>query len=163
MSRRKKAQPTALAQVLASVYPSKSPDDLKAIRAFHTCERSVPARLAEAVRPVRLTRGVLQLHAASSVWVQEVSLLETSLIESLRRQQPDCTVRSLRIRVGPLPERPVLPEVKASYPKKRDLTALPEDVARAVATLGDEDLRQVFSQAAAASFGSRSKRSESET
>jgi hypothetical protein len=154
--KRKRASELApLRDVVMHVYPSKEPEDVRAIRAFSWWERAVPARVADNARPVRLERGVLWIHAATTVWANELDFLKDDLVARLRQVAPESRVRSMRIRVGKLPPRP--PRVDRAPPPTEvvPLIALPEDVARALASVGDDDLRRTIGDAARASLGER--------
>ena len=73
------------------------------MRAFGWWISAVPPRVAQNARPVSFHKGVLTVHAATSAWVSDLSFLEKQLLEALRARVPEAGVRSLRIRVGPLP------------------------------------------------------------
>src|SRR4051812_14537265 len=64
------------------------------------------ARIADRARPVYLENGVLTVRVATSVWANELSLLQASLIARLRNEGVE--VKELRFRVGPIdpPARP---------------------------------------------------------
>jgi len=120
-------------------------------RAFGWWARSVPERVARNVRPVRLARGVLTLHAATSVWAQEIDLARDALLRALRRSSP--TVRELRVQVGPLPDAPPRFRPPRPPPPVTPLAKLPEELARALSGVPDDRLRDVIEAAAAVSIG----------
>ena len=139
--------------LVPKIYPSKEPDDVRAIRAFRWWEKSVPRRVLENARPVRFSRGVMTIHVATSVWAHELQMLKPQLLESLRARAPEAGVRDLRVRVGPLPPL-VLPEQRERRKTPVvPVTALPEELARALAAVGDDGVRDAVAQAASVSLG----------
>src|SRR5690242_18931769 len=59
---------------------------------------AVGLRVAERARPVDLQNGVLTVRVATSVWANELSLLQSSIIERLHAEGVE--LRELRFRVG---------------------------------------------------------------
>jgi hypothetical protein len=150
--KRRKAHPSGLSEVVAKVYPSHEPEDVRSIRAFVFWERAVPERVVENARPVRLERGVLYVHAATTVWANEIDLLKEDFLERLRKVAPESRIRAIRVKVGRLPPRPPVlrKEVRAIPPKP--LTDLPDEVARALASISDDELRKTIGSAASYSL-----------
>ncbi|TNF64635.1 MAG: DUF721 domain-containing protein [Deltaproteobacteria bacterium] len=72
MPKRKKGTLESVAKLLKGVYPA--PDQLEAAKVFAWWSRSVPPRILEHARPVRLSRGVLIVHVSSSVWANELTI-----------------------------------------------------------------------------------------
>ena len=110
---------------------------------------AVGARIAEHARPVWLQGGTLVLRVASSVWAHELSFLAEELLARLRRLGVEA--RALRFRVGPMPAPP--------YPTERRIarrvptgTAIPPEVALALARVDDGSLRAAIARAAAANL-----------
>ena len=141
-----------LSDLVAKVYPSHEPDEVRAIRAFVWWEKAVPRRVLENARPVGVRRGVMTVHTATSVWANELEMLKPQLLDSLRRNAPRSGVRDIRVRVGKLPPlqapRPVRPPAPAT-----PVAQLPEELARALAALGDDSLRDAVHRAASVSLG----------
>src|SRR5262245_15182600 len=104
MARRTRGTPQAIRDLLARVYPSRGPAELKAIRAFGFWDRVLPSRVTQNARPVRLKEGVLHVHVTTSTWAQELSLLRDQLLGRLRAGVPELGIRDLHVRVGPLPD-----------------------------------------------------------
>ncbi len=86
MAKRKKGKLESVAKLLKGVYPA--PDQLEAAKAFAWWSRSVPPRILEHARPVRLSRGVLIVHVSSSVWANELHYLGDDLLARLREAAP---------------------------------------------------------------------------
>lgn len=150
--------PTALAALIRSAYPSREPDEVLAIRAFHGWRRSVPERIYNRARPVRLHGGTLTIHTATGAWASELEYDKERWLAAIRRQAPEARVKALRFRVGPLPElsegtrqarSPALPVV---------VSTLPERLARTLASIDDDDLREAIGLAASVGLGRDAQR-----
>jgi hypothetical protein len=151
--RGKPGDPKSLSELVTTIYPSKEPDEVKAIRAFGFWDRAVPERVAANARPVALIRGTLIVHAATTVWAQELDLLAPELLASLRKLAPKSGVRHLKVKVGRLP--PPSPRPRPEPPPVRavPVTALPEELARELGRVGDDDVRDAIGKAASMSLG----------
>jgi len=149
--RRGPDHPRGLGELVSAVYPSREPEEIAAQRAFGWWARTVPERVARNVRPVRLRRGVLTLHAATSVWAQEIDLARDTLLRALRQRAP--SVRELRIQVGPLPDAPPRFRRPAPPPPVTPVAQLPDDLARALSGVPDDRLRDAIGEAAAVAIG----------
>jgi hypothetical protein len=137
----------ALGDILEGAYPGRA-EDRPLLVTFAWWDRVVPPRIARNARPVDLRSGTLIVHTRSSTWAQELSFHEADLLKSIRARIK--TVHRLRIRVGPMPPPP--PEPKPPAPKIPPLpvTELPGDVARSLARVGDDRLRDALTKAACA-------------
>lgn len=155
---RKRGSMEALSSLVPKIYPGREPDEAHAMRVFAAWSKLVSDRILQNARPVMFRAGVLHVNTASSTWANALSLESDSLLARMRGRVPGCRVRSLRFRVGPLP--PLGPEVFAPPPRARlrPVTDLPEDVARELARIADDELRDVVARAAAVSLGDRSER-----
>ncbi|MCC6875120.1 MAG: DUF721 domain-containing protein [Sandaracinaceae bacterium] len=147
-ARRPRGKLLPIETILKRAYPSREPADLAALRAFAWWARVVPPRVARNARPVRLVRGTLIVHARSAAWAQELSFLQEDLLTRIREGVPSAGVVRLRIKLGPLP--PPASQIERRSPKVTPLSVaqLPGEVARALAHVGDEALRDVLSRAA---------------
>jgi hypothetical protein len=155
---RDRVEPLQIGRLVPKVYPSKEPDEIRAIRAFRWWEKAVPRRVLENARPVRASRGVLTIHVSTSVWAHELEMLKPQLIESLARHAPQAGVRDLRIRVGPLPPLVVVPVRERRRTPVIPVTELPEELARALAAVGDDGVREAVAEAAGISLGAAKQR-----
>jgi hypothetical protein len=111
----------------------------------------VGGRIASRAEPVRLSDdGELLVRVASSAWASELSLLSGDILARLARL--GFQVRSLRFRVGEVrgPERPV---ERRKTRRAIEPARLPEEVARAVGDVADEELRRVIAESAAMNLG----------
>jgi len=149
---RRIGKPARIGELVMGAYPSREPEDVKAIRAFAWWERAVPIRVFANARPVRLFNGVLTVHTTTSTWAHELSYLRESLLVAVQKHAPTAAVRELKIRVGPLPAMPVRTPKVPILPIV-PLEELPEELARELATLRDDTLRDAIASAAATSLG----------
>ncbi len=110
----------------------------------------MPPRIAQHARPVDLKRGTLTIHTRTAAWAQELSFHEADLLAAIRARIG--AVTRLRIRVGPMPPPPKPP--KPPPPKVEPLRVgqLPSDVARALAHVDDDALRDALTKAACTSL-----------
>jgi hypothetical protein len=110
----------------------------------HVWAAAVGARIAERTRPIAIENGVLVVRAATSVWASELSLLSEPLIARLRAA--GIGVRALRFRVGTID--PPDQAVEARTAKVPAPIALDGKVARSIARVKDDELRDLITQAA---------------
>lgn len=150
--------PRALAEVVRSVYPGREPEDVAAIRVFGWWRRAVPARVFARARPVRLSHGVLYVHTATPSWALELDHLKQQLLASVQKHAPEARVKELRFRTGPLPEPPSGSRPERRRPEPVIVAALPEALARALAAIDDDQLREAISGAAGVALGREPRR-----
>jgi hypothetical protein len=148
----------ALADLVRQVYPAREPADAAAIRVFTWWRRAVPERVYMRARPVRLASGVLWVHTATSAWAAELEHLKEQLLASVQKHAPEANVRGIRFRVGPLPELPKSTRPERPRPAPIPLAVLPDALARALAGIDDDDLREAIGQAASVSLGRENSR-----
>jgi predicted nucleic acid-binding Zn ribbon protein len=140
--------PTPLSDLMEKVRPKGKLDDPHTPRVFGAWASLVPRRVAENARPVQLRRGVLVVHTATSAWSNVLSLEGGPILAALHTRLPDVPVKKLLFRVGPLPPLKLPPE-KPAAPALPPLAELPDAVARALARIGDDELRASVARAAA--------------
>jgi len=145
--------PRKLGELVREVYPSREPDDVAAIRAFSWWRKAVPERVFLRARPVRLAGGVLYVNTATTAWASELDHMKEQLLASVQNQAHGARVRELRFRVGPLPELPKTTRPERPRPQPIALAVLPEKLARALAQIDDDALRDVISGAASVALG----------
>ena len=120
------------------------------ITAFAWWYRAVPARVGRNARPARFADGVLTVHTRTTVWADQLQYLHDQLMASLKAHAPRIPIRELRFRVGKLP--PYLGPAEPPLSVDRSLTQLPDTIARALARISDDSLREAIGRAAAASL-----------
>jgi hypothetical protein len=146
--RKRGGGPTPLSSLVHTVYPSREPEEAQAIRVFAWWRRAVPPRVFARARPVKLTQGVLIVHTATSAWAAELDHVREQLLASVQKHAPNARVRSLRFRVGPLPDAP--PTTRPDPPRRAPIPVrvLPEELARVLARIDDDALREAIGSAA---------------
>ncbi len=152
--KRRKGFPTALSKLVKKVYPA--PEQFEEARVIAWWARAVPARVLKNARPVRMRHGMLYVNVSSASWAQELTYLADDLIARVRAFAPDAGVRGMRFSVGPLPPVPVVP--KDPLKRRRvpiKLAVLPDDLGRALATVADDELRDLLAEVATTSLTQR--------
>ena len=153
--RRQAGPPISLAQLLDRTYPGR-PDDRPLVRTFSWWDRAVPPRIAKRARPVRLAGGTLVIGTRSASWAQELSFPEAELLASIQAAVPE--VKRVRIRVGRMPPPPPPPTPKPPKIEPIPVGQLPGEVARALAQVGDDGLRDALTRAACTSLAPAPRR-----
>jgi hypothetical protein len=142
-----------LSQLVRRVYPKREPEELKTLRACGWWQRAVSERVLANARPVRLDGTVLSLHTSTGAWANTLQLESDGLLRRMRELSRDCRITELRFRVGKLPELTAplraLPEPQPTVP----LAELPDDVARELARIRDDKLRDSVARAVAMGLG----------
>lgn len=156
MRKRRRGELESVGKLLKGVYPA--PDQLEAAKAFAWWSRSVPPRILEHARPVRLTHGVLIVHVSSSVWANELHYLSNDLLAQLRAHAPESGIQKLRFQVGPLPDLPKREPKAPPAPEPVHLAALPEELGRALSRVHDDALRKTITEAATTSLARTRKK-----
>jgi len=140
----------SISAILDAAYPGRRADR-PLIRTFSWWERAVSRRIAEVARPVKLVHGTLIIHCKSSAWAQELSFQQEDLLASIRQLVPK--VKRVRVKVGPMPKPGQAPDPEPSRTRPLSMTELPGDVARELARIGDDEVRDALSRAACMSLG----------
>lgn len=150
---RRGGTPRPLSELLGTVYPGREPEEVAVIRVFTWWRRAVPARVFARARPMRLSHGVLYVNTASPAWALELDYLKPQLLASVQKHAPEAHVKELRFRTGPLPELPTGSRPDPKRPEPVPVAILPENLARALACIDDDELREAISGAAAVGLG----------
>jgi len=150
--------PTTLGELVRTVYPSREPEDVTAIRVFHWWRRAVSERIYRRARPVRLYAGILWVHTATSAWASELEHMKEQLLASVCKRAPEARVRAIRFRVGPLPDLPEPTRPDRPQPTPVVVHTLPEPLARVLAGIDDDDLREAIGTAASVALGRDAQR-----
>jgi hypothetical protein len=151
-----------LSVLVSRVYPGQSRDELEAVRAFGAFMRALSPRVLRNARPVQWTRGTLIVHTSNSAWANTLSLEADGLLAKVKRAAPEARIRKLVFRAGRLPEAalplayaPLVPELGVP------LRELPEDIARELARIQHDGLRDAVTRAASIGLATRDKRDSS--
>jgi hypothetical protein len=139
---------SSLGELLAQS-PSLNPPDRVS---WHAWREIVGTKIAQRSRPAQLDRSTLLIIVVSPAWAQELSMLQSTILERLRLKVP--AVRALRFQVGHV-DVPV--STKAATPLV-DPAPLPLDLEQRLADVEDESLRAAIKQAAGLNLALRLKR-----
>ncbi|MEY4580185.1 MAG: Dna[CI] antecedent, DciA [Pseudomonadota bacterium] len=136
--------------LVARVYPSQSREEFQAVRAFGAFTKALSPRVLRNARPVKYMRGTLIVHTSNSAWANSLQLETTGLLAKLKRVSPDSRVRKLVFRAGHLPDSviplPHMPLIAAD--PGVPLRELPEEIARGLARIQSDALREAVTRAA---------------
>lgn len=158
---RRIGKPTNVGNLIQKALPAEERAELRAMRAFGWWERQLPERIKKNARPVHLSYGVLTVHAATAVWANELSYLTNEFLERMKKELKSVPIRSIRVKVGPVPSAPAHVIKKRVNPVRVVLPSeMPEDLARALAALPSDALRDVVTEAAGVSLGRDKQRRE---
>jgi hypothetical protein len=145
---RRKGKMQAISALVTKVYPSGPPGEVQTARLLAAWGKVVSRRVLENARPVRFGHGTLTVHTANSAWANALSLEVDSILARLRGRVPGVRLDRIAFRSGPLPE---LPEQfrERKRPEVLPLRRLPEELARELARVANDDLRNVLQRAVA--------------
>jgi hypothetical protein len=151
MMRRRRGLLVGLSDLIPKVYPGSEPEEAKSLRVFGAYCRSVSARVLDNARPVRFQEGVLMVNTSTSTWANALSLESTQILSDTRRRARGVKVMKIVFRTGPLP---LLPPIAPIAPKLVPiaLDQLPDQVARELAGINDDALRDAVTRAAVTSL-----------
>lgn len=149
---RRKGKLDPLSKLIEQVYPSREPEEARALRVFAAFTRVVPERILKNARPVSYKAGVLTVHTATAAWANALSLESAQLLAKLRFRLRDAPVLRLVFRVGRLPEVPDAVQPEPPHPKLLPLERLPDELARELARIADDGLRERVARAMAVSL-----------
>ncbi|MET0386503.1 MAG: DciA family protein [Polyangiales bacterium] len=138
-----------LSVLVARVYPAQSREELDAVRAFGAYMKALSPKVLRNARPVKLSRGTLFVNTSNSAWANSLQLESTMLLAKLKRVAPDARVRKLVFRAGSMPDSALPAQhtplvATAGVP----LRELPEAVARELARIQSDELRDAVTKAA---------------
>lgn len=139
-----------LASLIPQVYPGRQPNELDTLRASTWWSGHLSERILNNAQPVRLSHGTLIIHTTTSAWAHSLTFEAETFLEGLSRAVPG-RIHKLSFRVGPMPDIPKRPEPEPQL-SMAALTQLPDVVARQLARIEDDDLRETVARTAAVSL-----------
>lgn len=142
-----------LSSLVAKVYPGRGHEELAAVRVFGAFMKALSPRVLRNARPVRFARGVLTVHTINSAWASSLQLESESILARLSRLTPGVRIAKMVFRSGPLPDAAVPIPLDPEPKKSVALDKLPEDIARALAQIHDDALREAVTRAALMGLG----------
>ena len=150
-----------LGGLMRKVYPAQAPDEAHAIRLLGCWGRIVSERILANARPVFYRAGVLTVHTTSASWANALTLEAPALIAKLRARAPEVPLQRMQFRLGRLPDLPAQIKPQQPPPALLPIDALPHDVARELARITHDGLRERLSRAIAVSLAEPIKRKKS--
>jgi hypothetical protein len=142
----------AIGSLMPKVYPAEQPEEIRAMRLFGAWSRVVPPRIVRNARPVSFRHGVLTVHTATAAWANALSFETARLIAKLRLRLKDVNVDRIVFRSGRLPDMPEPVEEQKPAPVLCHVSELPEPVARELARIANDGLRECVTRAIAVSL-----------
>jgi hypothetical protein len=149
---RRKGSLESIGKLIGKVYPAQEPEEARALRVFGAFTRVVPERILRNARPVSYRHAILTVHTATAAWANALSLESSQLIAKLRARLPDAPLQRLQFRVGRLPDVPEAVKPEPPPPRLLPLAELPEELARELARIADDGLRERVARAMAVSL-----------
>lgn len=148
MSRKRKGSLESIAEVVQRVQPARAPQDRRISTLFNAWAHIVPERAAANARPVRIRRKELIVHTSTSAWAAALQIDTDALLTRLHKAVPDADIERLVFRMGPLPPMPARVKRQRPPPPLIALEALPESIARELARIDDDGVREAIARAA---------------
>jgi hypothetical protein len=142
----------ALGTLVPKVYPAEQPEEARAMRLFGAWPRVVPLRIVHNARPVGFRHGVLTVHTTTAAWANALSFESVRIITKLRSRVADVNVERIVFRMGRLPEIPEPIQERSPPPRLCPVSELPESVARELARIANDGLRECVTRAIATSL-----------
>ncbi|MBN1655122.1 MAG: DUF721 domain-containing protein [Deltaproteobacteria bacterium] len=125
------------------------------LRAFAWWRDIVTPRIFKNARPARLWRGVLTIHTSTSAWANLLQYDSESYLAEIIKRAPEAKIKAIRFRVGPVPPIQQPRQEKSAPPASPPITDLPEVVARALAKISNDKVRNAVAKAAAAGLNEK--------
>lgn len=146
--RRKNARPSTQPRPASALLDGtfrwlKIDDNMRSFRAMRAFAGVVAGRIGEHVRAERLRGSILYIRCDSSAWTQHLHVMKETLIARLHKTPGGEGVAELRFNVGPLDEVAgwEAPVAATAEGEADEPAALPEEVARALGSVEDPELR----------------------
>lgn len=160
--KKRKSTPETASALLPSVFKRLRIEDLaRGFQAQQAFARAVGPTMAARARAEKLRGSTLFIRVSSGPWAHQLHALKAELLEKLRRTPGGEVVQELRFVVGPVEAVPGWEgdaRRTAARPKETppaEPEPLSDDLVRALADVGDDELRAALTRAAA---GLRSRR-----
>lgn len=94
-------KPKSIANILAQLITARGYGRIQADADFSTAwHQAVGETIAKYTRVGRVRRGMLEVTAANSMIIQELTFEKQKILTQLQTAQPDAKIRDLRFRVG---------------------------------------------------------------
>jgi predicted nucleic acid-binding Zn ribbon protein len=94
-------KPKAIGNVIAQLITARGYGRIQAEANFADVWKTAAGEaLAKFTRPGKLSRGILEINAANSMTIQELTFQKQQILKQLQTNSPDAKIRDLRFRVG---------------------------------------------------------------
>ncbi len=94
-------KPKAIGNILAQVITEQGIGRIQATADFAAAWRQAAGEaMAKFTRPGRIRRGLLEVTAANSMIIQELTFQKQNILNQLQTALPDAKIRDIRFRVG---------------------------------------------------------------
>jgi predicted nucleic acid-binding Zn ribbon protein len=94
-------QPKRVADIIAQVVQKKGYAQVRAGQAHHAAwQAAAGPHFAAVTEPGKLSRGTLEVTAANSLVMQELSFEKERLLAAIQQSLPEAGIKQLRFRVG---------------------------------------------------------------
>jgi hypothetical protein len=137
----------SLGTLVPKVYPAQQPEEARAMRLFGAWSKVVPERILLNARPVSFQHGILTVHTTTASWANALSFETVRIIAKLRQRLNDVPVERIAFRMGRLPDMPDLIKERSAPPRLCPVSELPEAVARELARITHDGLRESVTRA----------------
>jgi len=139
----------SLGTLVPKVYPAEQPEEARAMRLFGAWHKVVSERIWRNARPVAFRQGVLTVHTTTAAWANALTFESARIISKLRMRVADVAVQRVAFRMGKLPDVPEPIRPQPPPPLLCPLSELPEPVARELARIVNDGLRETVARAVA--------------
>lgn len=90
------------------------------------------------------------IHTRTAAWAQELSFHEADLLASVSARVP--SIKRVRVQVGPMPPPPEPPKPPPPKVTPIEVARIPGEIARELARVGDDALRETLTRAVCTSL-----------
>jgi predicted nucleic acid-binding Zn ribbon protein len=94
-------QPKRMSDIVAQIVQKKGYAQVRGAQAHHEAWKAAAGpNFAPVTEPGRITRGTLEVTAANSLVMQELSFEKERLLAAIQQALPDAKIKQLRFKVG---------------------------------------------------------------
>ncbi len=115
---------------------------LNRYQAWLIWDQVVGKQIAARARPLRFRQGVLEVQVDHPVWMQQLQMLKSQILEKLNRQLPNAKIEDIFLRQSPTP---YAAKQQIPAPVKRQLADLTaeerQQIDKLLGSLADSELR----------------------
>jgi predicted nucleic acid-binding Zn ribbon protein len=94
-------QPKRMSDIVAQLVQKKGYAQVRAAQAHHEAWKTAAgSRFAPVTEPGKITRGTLEVTAANSLVMQELTFEKDRLLAAIQQALPDAKIKQIRFKVG---------------------------------------------------------------